>query len=229
MLFTMQHANALLLCCATCNNCDAMTQRNEQRDWFLSRIKDTGRTSRELSQYLGMDPSALSRTIKGERQMTETEAAGIARFINEDLETVLRMANLSHERDKLSSIVTLAYEIGPDGTLKAMKEAKALPEAVAVRARSAIGAERKIALAAVVNASEGPMRLMDNSLLIFTPSATMTSNNVGLSILKTDEGDGQLCRITSKRMTGEAVFITPSGEEKTAFARDAYPVVAILP
>lgn len=50
------------------------------------RLKAAGRTQSDLARYLGLDPSSLTKTIKGDRQLKAAELAKINAFFGEDAE-----------------------------------------------------------------------------------------------------------------------------------------------
>lgn len=60
--------------------------------WFQEAVRRTGGTQADLARDLRLAPSAVSRMIKGERQMKVQEAVKIARFLNVPEEEVLRRA-----------------------------------------------------------------------------------------------------------------------------------------
>ncbi|SSC66283.1 helix-turn-helix domain-containing protein [Ciceribacter selenitireducens] len=57
-------------------------------EWFYRELDHKGASARELAAFLGLDPSSLSRMLKGERKMSAEEQDGISDFLGVPLETV---------------------------------------------------------------------------------------------------------------------------------------------
>ena len=62
--------------------------------WFQNRIADRHMSQRALARALGMDPGALSLTLRGKRTMKMTEAADIARLLGVPAEEVIENAGV---------------------------------------------------------------------------------------------------------------------------------------
>jgi len=57
-------------------------------EWFQARLKEIGSSSSELAKFLGLDPSSVSRMLKGERKMSAEEQDGVSAFLRMPLEIV---------------------------------------------------------------------------------------------------------------------------------------------
>ena len=57
-------------------------------EWFYRMLEDRGTSARALADFLGLDPSSVSRMLKGERKMSAEEPDGIARYLEVPLELV---------------------------------------------------------------------------------------------------------------------------------------------
>lgn len=57
--------------------------------WFEDRWKRKGLTLRKTARLMGMDPSALSRTLNGEREMKLSEVGKIATVLDVPMSDVL--------------------------------------------------------------------------------------------------------------------------------------------
>lgn len=51
------------------------------RKWFYQQLEREGRSLRAMARALGLDPSAVSRMLRGERKMTAEEQDGIADYL----------------------------------------------------------------------------------------------------------------------------------------------------
>ena len=60
--------------------------------WFQQALDRVGATQADLARHLGLAPSAVSRVLKGERQVKALEAVQIAAFLGVPAEEVLRHA-----------------------------------------------------------------------------------------------------------------------------------------
>ena len=60
--------------------------------WFHEALARVGASQADLARHLRLAPSAISRMIKGERQMKLLEAAQIAQFLGQSAEEVMRHA-----------------------------------------------------------------------------------------------------------------------------------------
>src|SRR5271165_837679 len=60
--------------------------------WFSQALDRVGTTQADLARHLGLAPSAVSRMLKGERQMKPLETVQIAAFLGVTPDDVLRHA-----------------------------------------------------------------------------------------------------------------------------------------
>ncbi len=58
--------------------------------WFLEALERSGSTQADLARHLRLAPSAVSRMLKGERQMKQLETVQIAAFLGVSPDEVLR-------------------------------------------------------------------------------------------------------------------------------------------
>jgi phage repressor protein C with HTH and peptisase S24 domain len=65
--------------------------------WFQQALERAGVTQADLARHLGLAPSAVSRMLKGERQMKLLEAVQVAQFLGVAQEEVLRRAGAEGE------------------------------------------------------------------------------------------------------------------------------------
>lgn len=57
-------------------------------DWFYKKLKENGSSASELARYLNLDPSSVSRMLRGERKMSAEEQDGVSAFLSVPLEIV---------------------------------------------------------------------------------------------------------------------------------------------
>src|ERR1700682_6228518 len=65
--------------------------------WFQQTLDRAGVSQADLARHLGLAPSAISRMLKGERQMKLLEAVQIAAFLGISQDEVLRHAGAASE------------------------------------------------------------------------------------------------------------------------------------
>jgi phage repressor protein C with HTH and peptisase S24 domain len=65
--------------------------------WFQQALERAGASQADLARHLRLAPSAISRMVKGERQMKLLEAVQIAAFLGVSQDDVLRRAGASAE------------------------------------------------------------------------------------------------------------------------------------
>jgi len=65
--------------------------------WFQQTLERAGMSQADLARHLGLAPSAISRMLKGERQMKLLEAVQIAAFLGISQDDVLRHAGANTE------------------------------------------------------------------------------------------------------------------------------------
>jgi phage repressor protein C with HTH and peptisase S24 domain len=65
--------------------------------WFQQTLDRAGMSQADLARHLGLAPSAISRMLKGERQMKLLEAVQIAAFLGISQDEVLRHAGAASE------------------------------------------------------------------------------------------------------------------------------------
>ncbi|MBB3975390.1 transcriptional regulator with XRE-family HTH domain [Rhizobium azooxidifex] len=53
--------------------------------WFYQQLEKDGRSLRAMARAMGLDPSSLSRMLRGERRMTADEQDGIAAYLGVSL------------------------------------------------------------------------------------------------------------------------------------------------
>ncbi|MGK9050573.1 helix-turn-helix domain-containing protein [Neorhizobium petrolearium] len=57
-------------------------------DWFYGKLAERGASLRDLARFMALDPSAVSRMLKGERKMSAEEQDQISAFLGVGLEEV---------------------------------------------------------------------------------------------------------------------------------------------
>lgn len=198
--------------------------------WFRDRLRDSGKSMRALARFMKRDPSAVSRTLSGFRKMTAEEASEIAAFLNVSVSEVLREAGVEAERATPGYNVRLTAAINHLGNVEPLAETIELPDDLTDRARRAIGGNyARPITAAQVRASEGPLALWDDAVLLFADEAGIDPAAIGsLAICATRDGKRLICRVKQMRKTGEAELVTPAGHV-SAVLTSAIPILTVLP
>ncbi|MGV3548889.1 helix-turn-helix domain-containing protein [Rhizobium sp.] len=56
--------------------------------WFHQRLNERGASVRGLARFMGLDPSAVSRMLKGDRKMSADEQDQVSNFLGVNLEEI---------------------------------------------------------------------------------------------------------------------------------------------
>lgn len=200
-------------------------------NWFHKRLKDKGRSVRDLSRHLSIDPSAASRMLRGERKMRVEEANQIALFLGVTVNEVLNHAGAAKDLDGSPTRIVLTSMIDEGGAVKRLTEPRPLPHAVIERAHAAISrAGNGKIIAAQVRAIDGPLSSLDDAIVLFAHTDTVETSSMGtMSIFRTHNGEQYFGRIQSMRKTGEATIVRPDGKTEECILSTATPVLAIIP
>ena len=97
--------------------------------WFQQMLERVGMSQADLARHLGLAPSAISRMLKGERQMKLLEAVQIAAFLGISQDEVLRHAGANTEAAAPAGATT-----APGGRRGRPPRALVSPTAIAPRA-----------------------------------------------------------------------------------------------
>lgn len=204
---------------------------NFDKQWFEDRLKEAGRTQNGLARHLGVDKSAISRMLAGQRKMRMDEANAIANFIAAPVGLVLKHAGVAMDLDGQPTRVLLAAIINEKGQVEKLAEPRPLPQSVIDRAQAAISKHGNgQIIAAQVRAVTGPLALMDDAVVLFKYTDTVDRGAIGaLSICRSYSGEQMMARIDSARKTGEARVICADGKMRELDLHTATPVLAIIP
>lgn len=201
------------------------------KDWFIEKLAEGGKSVRGLARHLGVDASAVSRMFSGQRKMKMEEANEIARFLGTSVADVLVHAGVSIGLEEQSTSILLAAIIDERGVMEMLAEPKPLPQAVIERAQASItvhGSSRIIG--AQIRALSGPMSVMDDAVVLFRQADSIDPAAIGaLSICRARSGKQFLAKIERARKTGEASVICATGEPKEVSLEAATPVLAMIP
>jgi transcriptional regulator with XRE-family HTH domain len=197
-------------------------------EWFREQFEAKNTSFRAFAKRAGMDQSAVSRTMTGERRMQRDEAVQIARFIGAPLAEVLRHADVVDANGEAPTVLLVAT-ITEEGRIERLTEPRPLPQPIVDTAESAIATLPRV-LAAQVRALTGPLAVLDDAVLLFGHTEDVETSAIGvLSICRNFAGEQILAKIERARKTGEARVVTIDGQVKEFDLQTATPVLAILP
>ena len=110
--------------------------------WIALRLKMIGKRQVELAHETGLDPSAVSKLIKGERRLATDEISGIARALQVTDEILLRAFHADdNEVDQFADLPQQASRLVVDS------KTTLLPHLIPIRSGSCVGAGDDIVLA----------------------------------------------------------------------------------
>ncbi len=208
----------------------ATTTKAIDKQWFMDQLAKRGRSLRDLAVRIGIDPSALSRALNGERKLKIEEAEKIARFLETTVEDVLRHMGMPIEAHGGRHRIALTANINEAGKIEKLKDEMPLPESVLVRAQAAVVGDYTLLSAAQVRARKGALSIWDDAVLLFEETNAVEPEAVGvLSVVTLRDGVQMIGHLDKARKTGEATLRTPSGETKEVVLQSAAPVLAVVP
>jgi len=203
---------------------------NIDRDWFLETLSKQDKSVRGLARHMGIDASAASRMLSGKRKMRMDEAGDIARFLGASVSEVLAHAGVAIDLDGQPTRVVLAAVINEEGVFERLPEPRPLPQSVIDKAHAALGGKNEAVVAAQVRAPSGPLSILDDAVILFSPCDRVSHDAIGsLSICRLREGQQILARIERARKTGEAWVIGIDGVGREIVLTTASPVIAVIP
>jgi len=208
-----------------------MTQTVDKA-WFLSRLEDQRLSVRGLARDMGIDASAVSRMLSGQRKMQMDEAKQIAHFLRVPVAEVMRHAGVSVDLDGMPTRIMLAATIDQTGHMERMKEPRPLPQAIIEKVQAAISrAGNGQIIAAQIRATTGPLAIWDDAVVLFKPTEVVEHDAIGtLAICRTrDNGKQAMVRLTRARKTGEATIQRATGDTAEVMLETAAPVIAVIP
>ncbi|MDX8537087.1 helix-turn-helix transcriptional regulator [Mesorhizobium abyssinicae] len=202
------------------------------KQWFIDKLAETGKSVRGLARHLGVDASAVSRMLSGNRKMKMTEAGDIASFLGVPVSEVLVHSGVSVSLEPRPSEMLLAATIDERGIVDELPEPKPLPPAVIERARATItihGDEPIVG--AQIRALKGPLSVMDDAVVLYRYQGDgIDPAAIGLlSICRSRDGEQFLGKIERARKTGEARVTCANGDVRDVALDAATPVLAVIP
>jgi transcriptional regulator with XRE-family HTH domain len=83
-------------------------------DWFYRQLEQEGRSLRDMAKRLGLDPSAVSRMLRGERKMSAEEQDGIAEYLGISIDHVAarRRGEIGGFGDQAQEALRMDLEVG---------------------------------------------------------------------------------------------------------------------
>jgi transcriptional regulator with XRE-family HTH domain len=199
------------------------------KQWFLSSLESKKRSMRKLAEFMILDVSAVSRIFDGKRQLKTEEAAKMAQFLSVSIAEVMERTDLGVRIDGPSSPIPLAAIISKDGNMKAAQEASVLPMDAAERAQAAMRPHRGKITAAQIRARSGPIAFLDDAIVLFGDSQSLTGVAGIMAICQPLSGNEFLARIERARKTGEASVVDVHGKQREVELKSIAPVLAIIP
>jgi phage repressor protein C with HTH and peptisase S24 domain len=112
--------------------------------WFQQTLDRAGMSQADLARHLGLAPSAISRMLKGERQMKLLEAVQIAAFLGISQDEVLRHAGAGTEA---AAPAEPARRGRPPRTSLVPAAAAPRPEPIPIRSAARGGGDQEMFLA----------------------------------------------------------------------------------
>lgn len=198
------------------------------KKWFSQKLAENQQSMRALAKHMGLDVSAVSRTLSGQRKMQLDEAKEIAHFLRTPVSEVLKHAGVSLDADGAVSSIMLVAAIDAEGNVSPLKDPRPLPTAIVEKAQAAAGIMRnRRTLAAQVRAMDC---IYDDAVILFEHTDTVEPAAIGaLSITRSTDGKQRIAKVMRARKTGEAMIMLANGEQLEIMLETATPVIAVIP
>lgn len=198
--------------------------------WFMEQLQNQGKSVRGLARHMDLDPSAVSRMLSGERRMRMEEAAEIARFLSAPVNEVINHAGVAIDLDGRPTRIILTSVITETGAMERLTDPRALPQSLIERAQAAVHGVNETVIAAQIRATDGPLVLWDDAIVLFRPTETVSHDAIdALAICRLHSGEQILAKIERARKTGEARVLDVANTRREVVLQTATPVLAVLP
>lgn len=191
--------------------------------WFRDRLADQRMSQRALARAMGLDPAAVSLTLRGKREMKIAEAAAIARLLGVPADEVMEHAGV-----RISSKNTL---VPVGATMDATAEVHFDLASGDVVPHPG-GDLPEVACACRCKTEGTDLAHMDGWVLFsnHAPEGGISPEAVGrLSFCRVTNGGVYVARIVRGTRRGRWTLITPIGTMKDVDVEWAKPVLLVTP
>lgn len=219
------------------------TRTDIDTDWFYRRIAARDMSLREVARAIAMDPTALSRTLRGQRRLQMGEVENLARTLDVGVEDVLRHAGLpglggaaapnaaGSTLPVAAPVPAIAHLVDADGRVTPLADGRPLPPGPAADV-AALMAARSLTTArvALVSARTGPLALIDQALLLAAADPRSGGGAADGSLcLVADEGGESVARLDRTLKYGDASLTLIDGSTVLRSIDALQPILAVLP
>jgi hypothetical protein len=169
-------------------------KRKIDKPWFLNQLRNQSKTASELAKYLKLDPSAVSRMLNDQRDMTMEEAAKTASFLGQPITEVMEHAGipLSELNPKDTGMVRIFGTVNAEGMIN-MDPPKVAPYAPIPPSMSA----HTIALRMLMEGT--PLAHVHGWVLYYEPVKEIPVEAIDRLCVVKIEGEDHLCVRLVKR------------------------------
>ena len=191
--------------------------------WFRDRLADQRMSQRGLARQLGLDPAAVSLTLRGKREMKIAEAAAIARLLGVPADDVMEHAGVRIA----SKNVLVPVGATMDGTAEVhfdLASSEAVPHPG--------GDLPEMACACRCKTEGTDLAHMDGWVLFsnHAPEGGIHPEAVGrLSFCRLKNGGVYVGRVVRGLRRGRWTLLTPGGSMKDIELEWAKPVLLVAP
>lgn len=190
--------------------------------WFRDRLADQRMSQRGLARQLGLDPAAISLTLRGKREMKIAEAAAIARLIGVPADEVMRHAGVQisskGEMVLVCSYMDASAEVHTESTgLTVPHPGGDLPETLtAIQCRTA---------GTALDHMDGWVMFANVHM-----DGSVQADAVGrLSVLRLRNGVMHVAKLARGSRRGVWTLVSPIGTIKDAEVEWAKPILLVTP
>lgn len=183
--------------------------------WIAEQLLAIGLNQRDLSEKIGLDPGAMSRTIAGRRRLQVSEANKIALIFNTTLLNVLENFGIADPGVK-SEIVPIAFAISDGGKAEPLHGKDTVPGLPSFPDGKVVAQWRE------------PESQFDGWLFYLTDITTDVEVD-RLSLVHLTSGKSVLGVLSKAYVPGKYNITLQGGEKMEAGVSGIRPVLAIIP
>lgn len=190
--------------------------------WFRDRLADQRMSQRGLARSLGLDPAAVSLTLRGKREMKIAEAVSIARLLGVPADDVMRHAGVRIGSDG-QKVLVCSY-------MDASAEVHTEPTGLTVPHPGGDMPER---LSAIQCRTAGTDLDHMDGWVLFTPIAmdgSVQADAVGrLSVVRLRNGVIHVAKLARGSRRGVWTLVSPIGTMRDVDLEWAKPILLVQP
>lgn len=183
-----------------------MAGRVVNKSWFQAKLRELGKTQRDLARALGIDAPAVTQLLNGNRGVSIDEAAVIANYLHLDIQTVLLQCGVPMVQNRGKTIKILGY-VGAGDTVVPFEEDGGNPPLEEIEAPPGY----QDGCAVIVRGDSYSPRYLDGEILAYRPNQADVGRLIGAEVVcKVIDGRMLLKRLAKGSIPGRYTLLSLS-------------------